>query len=69
MLPRISYFTKLDYFIVGSNILVFLALLKAVMSSAIARNDKEKIARKLDQHLRYVFPILYTIVLLITFLS
>jgi hypothetical protein len=69
MLPRISYFTKLDYFIVGSNILVFLALLEAVMSSAIARNNKEPIARKLDKHSRYVFPCLYIVVLLITFTS
>jgi hypothetical protein len=69
MLPRISYFTRLDYFIVGSNILVFLALLEAVMSSAIARNNKEKTARNLDRSSRIVFPILYSVVLLITFLS
>jgi hypothetical protein len=69
MLPRISYFTRLDYFIVGSNILVFLALLEAVMSSAIARNNKEKTAQNLDRHSRYLFPILYAIILLITFLS
>jgi len=69
MLPRISYFTRLDYFIVGSNILVFLALLEAVMSSAIARRNKEKTAQDLDRYSRYVFPILFSIVLLITFLS
>jgi hypothetical protein len=68
MLPRISYFTRLDYFIVGSNILVFLALLEAVMSSAIARNYNEKTARNLDRSSRIVFPILYSVVLLITFL-
>ena len=69
MLPRISYFTRLDYFIVGSNILVFLALLEAVMSSAIARNNKEVLAQKLDRHSRYIFPILFLVVLLITFMS
>ncbi len=43
MLPRISYFTRLNYFILGSNILIFLALLETVISSAIARDNKEKI--------------------------
>ena len=69
MLPRISYFARLDYFIVGSNILVFLALLEAVMSSAFARDNKEKIARNLDRYSQYIFPILFLIILLITFLS
>ena len=69
MLPKISYFTRLDYFIVGSNILVFLALLEAVMSSAIARNGKELVGRNLDKHSRYIFPCLYVVVLLITFTS
>jgi hypothetical protein len=45
MLPRIAYFTRLDYFIVGANILVFLALLETVMSSAIARNNEEHIEK------------------------
>jgi len=67
MLPKISYFTRLDYFIVGSNILVFLALLEAVISSALARENKEKLARQFDQLSRYIFPVSYFIVLLATF--
>jgi len=67
MLPKISYFTQMDYFIVGSNILVFLALLEAVVSSAVARENKEKLARQFDRFSRYVFPTIYCIVLLITF--
>jgi hypothetical protein len=69
MLPKISYFTQLDYFIVGSNILVFLALLEAVISSAIARENREKLARKFDQYSRYIFPLFYIIVLLVTFFT
>jgi len=67
MLPKISYFTNLDYFIVGSNILVFLGLLEAVISSALARENKEKLARHLDHYSRYIFPIFYVLILLITF--
>ena len=67
MLPKISYFTQLDYFIVGSNILVFLALLEAVISSALARENKEKLGRQFDRYSRLIFPAFYFIVLLITF--
>lgn len=67
MLPRISYFTRLDYFIVGSNIMVFLALLEAVFSSNFAKINHEKIARKLDLWSKYIFPVFYVIILVITF--
>ena len=69
MLPRISYFTQLDYFIVGSNILVFLALIEAVASSALARENKEKRARQFDRNSRVVFPMIYIVILLITFIA
>jgi cadmium resistance protein CadD (predicted permease) len=69
MLPKISYFTQLDYFVVGSNVLVFLALIEAVISSAIAREKGEKLARKFDQYSRYIFPLFYIIVLLVTFFT
>jgi len=69
MLPKISYFTQLDYFIIGSNLLVFLALLEAVISSAIARENKEKLARQFDRYSRFIFPLFYCVVLLITFFT
>jgi hypothetical protein len=67
MLPRISYFTRLDYFIVGSNLVVFLALLEAVFSSSFAKKKREKIARKMDSWSKIIFPLLYVIIIAITF--
>ena len=69
MLPRISYFTRLDYFIVGSNISVFLALLEAVASSNLAKMNHEKIARKMDSYSKYIFPAFYVIIVIITFFT
>jgi len=68
MLPRISYFTRLDYFIVGSNLIVFLALLEAVFSSNFAKKKREKLARKMDSWSKISFPLLYIIIITITFL-
>ncbi len=36
MLPRISYLTRLDYFLLGSTVLVFLALVEAACTSRLA---------------------------------
>ena len=56
ILPRVSYLTRVDYFVLGSLILVFLALVEAVTSGVIAGRGKEALARKLDRWSRWVFP-------------
>ncbi|MBW8065789.1 MAG: hypothetical protein FVQ04_07925, partial [Nitrospira sp.] len=56
ILPRVSYLTRVDYFVLGSLILVFLALVEAVMSGVIAARGKEALARKLDRRSRWAFP-------------
>jgi hypothetical protein len=42
--PTVSYFTRLDTFIFGSNIIVFIALLEAVLTSNLVSRDKKTIA-------------------------
>ncbi len=56
ILPRVSYLTRVDYFVLGSLILVFLALVEAVTSGVIAARGKEALARKLDRWSRWAFP-------------
>ncbi len=56
ILPRVSYLTRVDYFVLGSLILVFLALAEAVTSGVIAARGKEALARRLDRWSRWVFP-------------
>lgn len=67
VLPRVSYLTRVDYFVLGSLILVFLALLEAVMSGNIAGRGKHALAKKLDRWSRVVFPASFVILLAFAF--
>jgi len=55
-LPRVSYLTRLDYFILLSTVLIFSTLLEVVTISALARRGKLALAQKVDVWSRWVFP-------------
>ena len=56
ILPRTNYFTDMDIFIVGCTVLVFLALVSAVVSSVKFREGKEVAARRMDHWARRLAP-------------
>lgn len=59
LLPRLPYMTRLDYFTVGSTILVFLALVTVIMTAFLVEQQKEEGTRKIDITARLVFPAVY----------
>jgi hypothetical protein len=63
MLPRISYQTRADSFILWSLILVFLALAEAVSTAALVNAGKKHLALKMDHVCRLGFPIVYVFVI------
>jgi hypothetical protein len=64
LLPRLPYMTRLDYFTVGSTLLVFLALMVVVMTSLlIAKKQSDAIAKKIDAMSRFAFPALFFMLL------
>jgi hypothetical protein len=69
VLPPVPYMTRLDIFITGSTIFVFLALAESVMTGTLADSDHNTIAEKLDGLARILFPSLFTVFALITFLA
>jgi len=66
-LPKISYLTRMDRFVLGALILVFLALVETVTSGALAEAGKPGLAKKIDQWARIVFPIAFIFVLAFAF--
>lgn len=64
-LPRISYLTRMDIFILGSSILIFMTLVLAAFSANINAKGKGDLARKYDKRFRWIFPILYMIVIIV----
>ena len=67
MLPRLSYLTRADRFVLGAAFLVFAALAEAVATSYLARRKKEQLANWIDRTARWVFPLGYLSVLLVSF--
>ncbi len=67
VLPRVSYLTRVDYFVLGSLILVFLALVEAVTSGIMSTRGKHALAKKLDRWSRVVFPASFVTLLAFAF--
>lgn len=59
LLPRISYLTRMDIFVTGSTLLIFLAIVETVRTSLLADNGQEKRALDIDNFCRAFFPLLY----------
>jgi hypothetical protein len=55
-MPQLSYLTRLDYFILGSTILVFASLVEVVITSSYAKIGKIKRAQRIDVWCRVIFP-------------
>ena len=63
LLPRLPYMTRLDFFTVGSTLLVFMALLTVVLTSYLATMNRDIYARRVDYIARAVFPITFLLLL------
>jgi len=62
ILPPLSYLTKMDIYIFGANMLVFLSLIETVVSSYFYDRENFELADKIDIYSRYIFPVLLIIV-------
>ena len=56
LLPRLPYMTRMDYFTVGSTLLVFLALQVVVVTSSLSTRGRDVAARTVDLVARAAFP-------------
>jgi len=66
-LPKVSYLTRLDGFILSATILVFASLIEVILSSSLARNDRLDTARRLDRWARLIFPSAFALLTLLAF--
>ena len=61
-LPKVSYLSRLDYFILGATFLVFATLIQVVVTSTYAKTGKLDRARSIDQWSRFLFPITFILI-------
>lgn len=62
-LPKVSYLTRMDFFILISTILVYASLIEVIVTSSLAKNERLFRARTIDLWMRWLFPLLFTIVI------
>ena len=63
LVPKISYLTRLDYFLLGSTLMIFLALLLVIITSNLAKSGQVQLARQIDRWSRVLFPLMLLLTL------
>ena len=59
LLPRLPYMTRLDFFTVGSTLLVFVALMLVILTSFLVREEHDTLVHKIDNAARVTFPLIF----------
>jgi len=54
-LPKVSYMTRADIFILGATLLVFGALAMAIATGRLAKSGREEVALRVDRWGRWVY--------------
>lgn len=67
-LPRLPYMTRLDVFFLVSTLLVFLSLIEVLVTTILDNNDQLLRAKKLDRYCRVIFPAVFLLVSIFTFM-
>ena len=68
-LPKISYLTRMDTFIMTATVLVFLTLFEVVLTSRLASTGKLERALLIDRWARLIFPAALVIVAYLSFVG
>jgi hypothetical protein len=64
-LPRISYLTRADFFLLWALVLVFAALAEAIATAALMNYGKEGIVRKMDWCFRGLYPLAFVLIVVL----
>lgn len=67
LLPRVSYITRMDRFILSSTLMVFASLMQTVANTSMIRGGGKSWAERIDRWSRVVYPLLLVVVLAVSF--
>lgn len=59
MLPRLPFLTTLDYFVIASTVIVFLAMVEVIYTTYLTTNNRLNRARKIDRQARWIVPLVF----------
>lgn len=66
-LPPVSYLTRLDYFLLGTTILVFVALMQVALTSAMSEGGRAGLAMTVNRTSRWLFPSVFAALVVVSF--
>jgi hypothetical protein len=67
VLPRLSYLTKMDYFLIGSTLLVLITVIQVAVTTREDDRDHGRNARRINLHSRWLFPAAFAVLMLTVF--
>lgn len=56
ILPRLSYLTRMDFFLVGSTLLVLIGVVEVTITTQAEDRGHHRRAQRINRHARWVFP-------------
>ena len=59
MMPRLTFLTSLDFFVLASTLVVFLSMTEVVYTAFLSTNDQLEKARAVDRKARWVAPLVF----------
>jgi len=66
MVPRLGFLTSLDYFVMGSTIVVFVGLLEVVYTARLFQSGQVEKARAVDHSARWIVPLIFLVMVIET---
>ena len=63
--PRLSYLTRLDWFMLGATVLVILTLFTMAATSYLVSREQEAVVKKIDRAGRVLYPVVFVVYSLI----
>lgn len=60
--PKVSYVTRMDIFMIGGTVLIFATLMEVIVTSTLASGGRLELARRIDRWARVLFPLLFALV-------
>jgi len=66
-LPRLSYLTRMDYFLIGATLLVLTTVIQVAVTTRAEDRDHGRKAQRINQHSRWLFPSAFFSLMALTF--
>lgn len=67
-LPNVAYLTRMDIFILAATLLVFTSLIVVIITTVLDRRFCSQSASFMNNHCRWVFPVLFMLVVILPFI-